>query len=819
MSQFSWTPFFEEMLTVICQKYEKHSLCQPFHTIFQDFSGRTDQFADGSEGDLREIDPLTFIGYFNRSIQCNKRVECCRMASETFNLTSSLPSDFDGIPFLNNMNTWFFGYARDREDHIIDDLWQFAHALNTDKITDELFHKILSFGGIAIPKLTVIMFVCKPVKYLCLDKKTLNYLEKENIQVPRQNSLRKSLDGFTQYQSFLGTIRSHFNEFSFPEISHQAYLPEDKERFWLIAPGEQARLWEDFKQNKIIAIGCDELGDLTQYSDKETIRKKLQEVDGEDNSKMHDTLACWEFSQVMKPGDYVFAKKGYFHIIGYGKITSEYRYDASRKEYQQTRGVEWLSEGDWELPKGIQLSQKMLTDITDNSGLRDTILSLTTGKPIPQQELNYWWINANPKIWDFSNISVGEKETYTSHNKEGDKRRIYKYFEEVKPEDIVLGYVSTPNMEIVAICKITQGLHETGNGQGIELLKLKQLKNPIKMSELQNIPELKQCEPIRNNQGSLFKLQKAEYEILRHLIDDRNPPEGAEPYLLSEAIQDVFLDDGTFHEILGVLSRKKNIILQGPPGTGKSFIAQRIAYAKIGLKDPTRVETIQFHQSYSYEDFMQGYRPNENGVFDLRNGIFYEFCKKAQRDPDNIYVFIVDEINRGNLSKIFGELMLLIENDKRGPNFAVSLTYAKSMEDRFYIPENLYLIGTMNTADRSLAMVDYALRRRFCFFDLEPQFNHPQFRLYLSKKGVPTDVIDKILDRMGDLNAQIASDTKNLGPCYRIGHSFFCPSKDDILLDSQWYQLIIRHEIAPLIREYWFDEPEKAEEIIKELCS
>ena len=682
MSQFSWTPFFEEMLTVICQKYDKHSLCQPFHTIFQDFSGRTDQFADGSEGDLREIDPLTFIGYFNRDIQCNKRVECCRIASEIFNLRSSLPSDFDGIPFLNNMNTWFFNYARDREDYIIDDLWQFAHALNTDRITDELFHKILSFRGIAIPKLTVIMFVCKPAKYLCLDKKTLSYLEKEKIQVLRQNILRKSLDGFTQYQSFLGTICSHFNEFSFPAISHQAYLPEDKERFWLIAPGEQARLWEDFKQNKIVAIGCDELGDLTQYADKETIRKKLQEVDGVDNSKKNDTHACWEFSRVMKIGDHVFAKKGNSHIIGYGKITSGYQYEASRKEYQHTRGVEWLSEGEWKLPEGIQPHMKMLTDITDSSELLDTILSLT-GKSIPQ-----------------------------------------------------------------------------------------------------------------------------------------HPPEVAlEPYPLFKAIQDVFLDEATFREILGVLSRKKNIILQGPPGTGKSFIAQRIAYAKIGAKDPTRVETIQFHQSYSYEDFMQGYRPNENGEFDLRNGIFYEFCKKAQRDPDNIYVFIVDEINRGNLSKIFGELMLLIENDKRGPNFAVSLTYAKSTEDRFYIPENLYLIGTMNTADRSLAMVDYALRRRFCFFDLEPQFNHPQFRLYLSKKGVLTDVIDKILDRMGDLNAQIASDTKNLGPCYRIGHSFFCPSKDDILLDSQWYQLIIRHEIAPLIREYWFDEPEKAEEIIKELCS
>jgi hypothetical protein len=286
-------------------------------------------------------------------------------------------------------------------------------------------------------------------------------------------------------------------------------------------------------------------------------------------------------------------------------------------------------------------------------------------------------------------------------------------------------------------------------------------------------------------------------------------------YTIEQAIDGLFLARDDFQRILRSLSRKKNAILQGPPGVGKSFIARRLAYALIGAADPTRVATVQFHQSYSYEDFIQGYRPREQGGFDRRNGVFYEFCQKAASDPDRnaTYVFIIDEINRGNLSKIFGELFLLIEADKRGPQHAIPLTYAKDPHELFHVPENLYLLGMMNTADRSLAMVDFALRRRFAFIDLRPAFHTLEFQSFLEGAGVEPDLIARIKDRMGKLNEVIRSEKTSLGPGFEVGHSFFCPQETEESLDDDWYRSVVREEIAPLLREYWFDDPDRAEDL------
>jgi 5-methylcytosine-specific restriction enzyme B len=294
-----------------------------------------------------------------------------------------------------------------------------------------------------------------------------------------------------------------------------------------------------------------------------------------------------------------------------------------------------------------------------------------------------------------------------------------------------------------------------------------------------------------------------------------HPASPVEPYSLERALDELFMGQEQFTAILDALARKKNVILEGAPGVGKTFVARRIAWALMGEKDNARVQMVQFHQSYAYEDFMQGWRPQADG-FGLQDGVFHRFCRKAAADPNRDYVFIVDEINRGNLSKIFGELMMLIETDKRGPDYAVPLTY--SPDDSFYVPENLYLLGMMNTADRSLAMVDYALRRRFSFIRLQPAFGVDQFANHLSNLGASDALVQRIVIRMTELNQSIAQDPR-MGAGYEVGHSFFVPGDDSGTLDDAWYERVVRQEIEPLLHEYWFGREEQAREQVERLLA
>lgn len=409
------------------------------------------------------------------------------------------------------------------------------------------------------------------------------------------------------------------------------------------------------------------------------------------------------------------------------------------------------------------------------------------------EKCNYWWLNANPKIWSFSDIAVGETQAYTLYNENGNKRRIFQNFLDAKVGDVVIGYESNPVRQIVAIGRVSA----EQDGEKLFFEKVETLSSPIDYAVLKECPELENMEYFRNPQGSLFKLTRSEYEFILDMIREENPivtASSSDAYTKDDFLNEVYMTEERYETFVNVLRNKKNIILQGAPGVGKTFAARRLAWSMMGEKDDSRIEFVQFHQNYSYEDFMMGYKPVEEG-FELKYGIFYRFCQKAANQPDKEFFFIIDEINRGNMSKIFGELLMLIEKDYRGTKMTLAYNGLP-----FSVPKNLYIIGMMNTADRSLAMIDYALRRRFSFFEIEPGFDSQGFISY--QNGLNSETLDELISKVKELNRKIAAD-KSLGRGFCIGHSYFCGR--DVCTD-EWLHSVVDYDILPMLSEYWFDD-------------
>lgn len=304
------------------------------------------------------------------------------------------------------------------------------------------------------------------------------------------------------------------------------------------------------------------------------------------------------------------------------------------------------------------------------------------------------------------------------------------------------------------------------------------------------------------------------------LIDQASPIEALKADLLTSYSVGEIVDEGCFlpqaelEALLALLRHKKNLVLQGPPGTGKTWLARRLGYALVGAKDKSRVTAVQFQPSLSYEDFVRGWRPHAGrdgvGGLKLTDGVFLECVNAALAEPEADFVLVIEEINRGNPAQILGELLTLLETDKRTPSEELKLAYARHPDERVHIPPNLYVIGTMNIADRSLALVDLALRRRFAFQNLTPQLN-AAWRSWCKAAGAPDSVVELIARRMSDLNAAITSDSR-LGEQFSIGHSYVTPPKGGVANWEDWFRVVVRTEIGPLLEEYWYDDPDTAKQ-------
>ena len=508
----------------------------------------------------------------------------------------------------------------------------------------------------------------------------------------------------------------------------QPVVPVDAKdaKCWMYAPGEGASMWEDCRKDGIMVIGWGDLGDLSQYENREAMRDQMRQEYGMEGSYMNASLATWEFTNKR--------------------------------------------------------------------------LNMIVNDQVPSEEqCNYWWLCANPSVWSMTDWPVGEEQDYTLYNDNGNKRRIFHNFIDAKAGDHVICYEANPTKQVTALAIVSR----ENDGKNIWFEKVESLMTPIPFSTIKENSDLEKMEFLVNPNGSFFKLTKEEYAVIMDLIRESNlganHQEEYEVYTRDEFLDEVYMSEKDLTDLESLLKNKKNIILQGAPGVGKTFCARRLAYELMGEKDESRVSLIQFHQNYSYEDFILGYKP-VGADFELQRGIFYKFCISAANNPDKPYFFIIDEINRGNLSKIFGELLMLIEKDYRGEK--LTLAYK---DEKFFVPKNLYIIGMMNTADRSLAMIDYALRRRFSFYDMRPGFESEGFQKY--QAALANEHFDRLIEKVKELNRAIAAD-ESLGSGFELGHSYFCGQK---AITDDWLHQVINYDLIPMLQEYWFDNRKEVE--------
>jgi len=707
VNSFTWIPIYQELANELKgwenRQEELISFLEELRSQGFVITPLYDKDADGARFLLTEIDPFTFLGVFNRRIGYDQRLAILSQMKQHFGLQGDLPEDFNGVPVLNNLRSWFFPNQTSRDANDIGRLWKvFRLALSAgDPLENKEFLKAFD-EALKVKQtnvnLTMGLFWIRPDALLNLDQNNREYL-----------GIRLPADGLTAkfYAEMVRLLREE--EKPFPELSLAAWGAEN-ERVRRVAESQEAqyRAWGGVSYWLVGSYWDDR--DPADQTDR--FLEEGSWENGYKNRYINDVMS-------MRVNDRIAIKAASTQRTGLP-------FDARNKTVSR-------------------MTIKAIGTIVANRNDGRTVE--VEWDPDFKEKSWYFYTNRST-LW---RLRIDDSYKFKEY---AEKLRDFVWYGKEQDYDWFL-------------------------------------------THLQQASETDQ--------------------ILSEFIEV-----GRQPYSTADLIASgVFLTEEELEHILERLQSKKAMILQGPPGVGKTFIVRKLAYALMKEIDNDRLEMVQFHQSYSYDDFVRGYRPvpGKAGSFVLQNGVFFEFCQKAIREPDREYVFIIDEINRGNISQIFGELLMLIEPDKRGPEYALPLAYRTEDEPAFYVPPNLYLIGLMNVADRSLAMVDYAMRRRFVFITLKPQYESELFSQWLSERGMDADLVRLIVERMTRLNQEIREDPL-LGENYEIGHSFFLPKGDNFAgLDKNWYRRVVRTEIIPLLKEYWFDNPKRVEEAEKKLLA